>query len=68
MKSKIRVEFDFDNKEPYLQLYIEDTTDDQPDMRDQMLKAFIEMAGDKGLKITYPEHNPSKSVPQIRLV
>ncbi len=67
MKSKIRVEYDFDKREPYLQLYIESSWHGESDMRDQMLKSFIEEANYKGVYIMYPENNQDNSVPQIRI-
>jgi hypothetical protein len=69
MKSKIRVEFDFDKKEPYLQLYLEeDNQSEIPDLRDSMLKAFVQTASNSGITIKYPETNVDNCCPQIRLI
>ena len=68
MKSKIRVEFDFDAKEPFIQLYLDDTNDPgtQSDMRDQMLKNFIEKTTHTGLVVYYPEDNHDNKSPELR--
>lgn len=39
MKSSIRIEFDFEKKEPVLQIKLDKSSDD---LRDQMLSAFVE--------------------------
>ena len=71
MKSKIRVEYDFDKKEPYLQFYIVDTNEPgtELDMRDSMLKAFIQDASNKDfhLNVEYPSTNVDNCCPQIRV-
>lgn len=66
MKSKIRVEYDFDKKEPYIQFYLE-KCDEEPDMRDNMLKTLIQSANHNPVCVTYPIHNGDNSTPQIRL-
>ena len=54
MKSKIRIEFDFDTKEPVLQI----TTDcESDDLRDKMLKSFLEAASHGTLDLTYNTAN-----------
>lgn len=83
MKSKIRIEYDFDKKEPYLEirmpaypkLAIADKPDsgilpdDQPDLRDSMLKSFIQELGlgGKQLVLQYPSNNTDNSVARIYL-
>ena len=71
MKSKIRVEYDFDKKEPYLQFYVVDTNTPgtELDMRDTMLKHLVQTAsGDGGyMYATYPENNQDNSVMQVRV-
>lgn len=67
MKSKIRVEYDFDKKEPYIQFYLEKDVEGEPDLRDGMLKSLIESASHNPIWIWYPPHNGDNSVPQIRL-
>lgn len=67
MKSKIRVEYDFDKKEPYIQFYLEKDSEGEPDLRDGMLKSLIQSASFNPIWIWYPPHNSDNSVPQIRL-
>lgn len=67
MKSKIRVEYDFDKKEPYIQFYLEKETEEAPDLRDEMLKALIQEASYNPIWVQYPPHNTDNSVPQIRV-
>lgn len=83
MKSKIRIEYDFEKKEPYLEIRmpahaktgINDrpdsgiTPDESPDLRDSMLKNFIQeydLYG-KQLVLQYPENNTDNSVVRIYL-
>jgi hypothetical protein len=68
MKSKIRVEYDFDKKEPYIQFYLEKEAECEPDMRDSMLKAFVQSASNNPIIVTYPPSNQDNSVPQLRLL
>lgn len=62
MNSKIRVELDFDTKEPYLQIFHEMTNGD---LADKTLKHFIELASDRGMKVWY--NYADNGTPQIRL-
>lgn len=64
MESKIRVEYDFDKKEPYIQLYLEKGSSD---MRDGMLQHLIEQGLNKGLEVIYPISNEDNGTPQIRI-
>lgn len=54
MQSKIRIEYDFDTKEPVLRFTQKFESDD---LRDTMLKAFIEKATNTNstLYFTFPE-------------
>jgi len=65
MDSKIRVEYDFDTKEPYLQI----TLGQSEDLRDQMLKHFVQSIslGSSYLGVIYPPNNKDNSVVQIRM-
>jgi len=83
MKSKIRIEYDFDKKEPYLEirlpaypkLAIADKPDsgilpdESPDLRDSMLKNFIQEIDSRlnDLVLQYPEKNTDNSVARIYL-
>lgn len=83
MKSKIRIEYDFEKKEPYLEIRmpahtkpgINDrpdsgiTPDESPDLRDSMLKNFIQEYDlyCKQLVLRYPENNTDNSVVRIYL-
>lgn len=55
MKSTIRIEYDFDTKQPVLRIVHDKQSDD---LRDTMLKAFIEEASfqNSTMFITYPEY------------
>lgn len=55
MKSTIRIEYDFDTKQPVLRIVQDKTSDD---LRDQMLKSFIQEASfeNSRLYVTYPEY------------
>lgn len=55
MQSKIRIEYDFETKQPVLRITQSENSDD---LRDQMLKAFIQKAGWENSKVYlhYPEY------------
>lgn len=59
MKSSVRIEFDFETNQPVLRIRAEENSDD---MRDKMLKAFIEKASSNSsrLYIIYPDLYPIK--------
>jgi len=59
MKSKIRVEFDFDNKQPFIQVSLAENNEPgtENDMRDQMLKNFIETVKETGIEVMFPSKN-----------
>jgi len=65
MKSKIRVEYDFDKKEPYLQLFLEVP---EEDLADRTLKHFIEEGSKNGFEVIHPKNNENNNVPQIRVI
>ena len=67
MKSKIRVEYDFDKKEPYVQFYLEKDLEGENDLRDGMLKDLIQSGSGHPIWIWYPPINGDNSTPQIRL-
>lgn len=68
MLSKIRVEYDFDKKEPFLQFYLVEKSEEQPDLRDQMLKSFIQNVNVEGrLEVFYPVVNANSCAPQFRI-
>lgn len=67
MKSKIRVEYDFDKKEPYIQFYLEKDLEGENDLRDGMLKDLIQSGTGHPIRIWYPSINGDNSTPQIRL-
>lgn len=56
MKSTLRIEYDFDTKQPVLRIVQDKNSDD---LRDSMLKAFIEEASfeNSRLYVTYPEYH-----------
>lgn len=62
--------FDYNEREPYLQISL-DTDENDPDLKDEMLKHFIEQANQRDLIIIYPTHGGdntnTNSFPQIRL-
>lgn len=66
MLSKIRVEFDFDNNEPYLQLRLEGHDHDGGELADKTLKNFIEKAIEKG-GMTIQYFGSGNGLPQIRI-
>lgn len=67
MQSKIRIEYDFDTKEPVLRITHAPESDD---LRDTMLKAFIQKASweNSRLYVTFPEYSGrlDNSVVEIR--
>lgn len=65
MNSKIRVQIDFDTKQPYIQIYHE--FGPNYDLADETLKHFIERANQQGIEIIYPDFNQGNECPQIRL-
>lgn len=70
MRSKIRVEFDFDKSEPYIQLFVDDTCppNEQADMRDTMLKHFVQRGNTEKIVIHYDPNANTNDYPQLRLV
>ena len=65
MESTIRIEFDFDKQEPYLQIKLPNDTK-VSDMRDKMLMNFIEnVSRTGGCYISYKKEL-GNSNPQIR--
>lgn len=82
MKSTIRVDFDFDTNETFIQLNVASVAVDIDDFRkkgiqvvnegnldlaDKHLKSFIEQANNRGIELSYPNGNNDNSTPQIRL-
>lgn len=67
MQSKIRIEFDFDTNQPVLRIT---HAKDSDDLRDTMLKSFLEKASFKNstMYITYPEYHgrADNSIVEIR--
>lgn len=62
MNSKIRIELNFDNYEPFIQLDLQ-----SGDVNDGALKAFVEQANMRGIEIVYHNLDNSNNTPQIRL-
>lgn len=64
MKSTIKIEFDFDKKEPYIHVVLKHSDD----LRDQMLKSFLEKfsQGNNLMRVHFGEYsefvNPSANV------
>jgi len=74
MKSTIRVDYDFDANETFIQLNIPTSephhmvdVDVKLDLADKHLKNFIEQSSTRGLELVYPNDNNDNSTPQIRL-
>lgn len=65
MNSKIRVEFDFDNNVPYLQIRLEGHDQDGGELADKTLKNFIERANHAG-GMTVQYFGAGSGLPQIR--
>lgn len=68
MQSKIRIEFDFETSQPVLRITHAKESDD---LRDTMLKAFIEKASFESstMYVTYPQYSdvpPDNSIVEIR--
>jgi len=68
MQSKIRIEFDFDTNQPVLRITHAKESDD---LRDTMLKAFIEKASfeNSTMYVTYPQYSDiptDNSIVEIR--
>lgn len=63
MKSTIKIEFDHESKEPYIEVRIQETDD----MRDKMLKAFFQQngAGVSKLRLHYSYINENDPVNRI---
>lgn len=53
MKSTIRLEYNFDTKEPHIKIQIDPSSDD---LRDQMLQAFIQENSQHTLQILYDKN------------
>lgn len=66
MKSKIRVEYDFDRIEPYLQLRIEGHDEDGGELADKTLKNMVEVANGSLMYIIYQD--AGNCLPQIRVL
>ena len=76
MKSTIRVDFDFDTNEPFIQIglstpksahYMLDVEVPNIDLADKTLRSFLEQANNRGLQLVYPNNNYDNTAPQIRL-
>ena len=66
MKSKLNVEFDFDNSQPYIQLMLDThNPDERNDMRDTVLKNFVERANKSGIVVLYD--GMDNNAPQLRI-
>lgn len=69
MKSKIRVEYDLEAKEPYIQFYLEKVeSGSEQDLRDVFLKNFLETVHPLRLGVRYPAHADNAGTPQIRII
>lgn len=66
MKSTIRVEYDFDEKSPYLQMRLEGHDEENGDFKDKLLQNFIEESNCANLKLEY--RGGGNYVPQIRII
>lgn len=68
MQSKIRIEFDFETNQPVLRIT---HAKDSDDLRDTMLKAFIQKSSfeNSTMYVTYPQYSdipPDNSIVEIR--
>lgn len=82
MKSTIRVDYDFDKNETFIQVNvasiaveiddfrrkgIQVVNESSLDLADKHLRSFVEQANVRGLELVYPNYNNDNSMPQIRL-
>ena len=74
MKSTIRVDFDFDKNETFIQLNLAGKKDyhymeDAPnlDLADKHLSAFVEQAMIRGIELSYSRDSNDNSMPKIAL-
>lgn len=61
MNSKIRVDFDFYNQDPYIQLTLE-----SGDLNDKALKRFVEEVSSRGVELVFYSDNPGNTIPVLR--
>lgn len=66
MKSTIRVDFDFDTNEPFIQLNLVDSNE-HLELADKHLRRFVDLQSSVGLKLIYPPRNTDNRTPQIRV-
>lgn len=66
MNTKIRVEYDFDKKEPYIQFQLDVQQNQSVEMLDQMLRHFIEESNNKPLTIMFPDDG--RNSPELRII
>lgn len=66
MNTKIRVEYDFYKKEPYIQFLLDVTPNQSVEMLDQMLRFFVEQSNNKPLAIIFPDHGGNS--PELRII
>lgn len=65
MKSTIKIEFDFETKEPYIDIVMQDSDD----LRDKMLKSFFQQnQGAEVLRIKYHYKNENDPLNRIECV
>lgn len=68
MESRIKVNFDHLQKEPYVQVYLEDLKPEDNDLRDEMLHLFIGHANTNPVVMLYSNEAKDNRTPQFRII
>lgn len=68
MNTKIRVEYDFDKKEPYLQFQLNVKSDESVDLRDQMLRSFCDNARNWPVLLIEQDVTFDTQFPELRIL
>lgn len=67
MKSTTRVEYDFDEKSPYLQLRLEGHDEENGDFKDKLMQNFIEESNQEYNELSLEYRGAGNYLPQIRI-
>lgn len=67
MKSTIRVEYDFDEKSPYLQMRLEGHDEENGDFKDKLMQNFIEESNQEYNELSIEYRGAGNYLPQIRI-
>jgi len=70
MNSRITIQMDFEKGTPYIKVLSPHKDEPDPDVRDQMIKRFVQSAGIGYLKIVFPDYEGRKdnSLFEIRIL